>query len=440
MFLDALAAQLCRKGQGQRQSREGAGEEDTGDGVDVDALPLSNGDAVHSSDRGLCVVLHDGLAPSTSGSRALLRHLLFRCLLSSSNDSAVVVLSLIFPALHFQRLIDGASTAPALTELKAAAKAKLAVIDAFSGLSLSPSPPSTAPAPPLPCARHHVVSNSLDLSALTTAVTAALKSSSTSSPSLPSSPSSAHGGGVVFIDGLSSLLFHHPSSAVLSWLLSLRALAGGPSLVVHCDSAVPSQLKTSSQQGLAALNRLASTSLHVRAVVQERVIGATSPSSSSSSRCRLHFTVAVDHRSRSSERLHSKVEHWTLSAEPSSALLSPTVETAEGDRSSSPEDSVSSTLKSLLSSTSSSTSVSLSSTPSTTTAPLPVSTFNLSLSAKQRQAKAQLVLPYQHMGSGRGGVAAVHFGQSGLHFTSTEKVLRDEGGRRWNRRGRRHRR
>ena len=429
MFLDALAAQLCeegRRGQGQPRSREVAGEEGTGGSGDIDPLSPPYGETAQPSGRGLCVVLHDGPTPASSGSRALLRHLLLRCLLSSVGR--VVVLSLTFPALHFQRLIDDASSASALRGLKAAAQAKLAVIDAFSGLPLCPSPPTAVPAPPLPCIRHHSISSSLDLSALTGAVVEGLNFSSNLSSSHPSPPSTSstaavEGHGVVFIDGLSSLLFHHPSSAVLSWLLSLRTLAGGLSLVVHCDRAVPAQLKAS-PQALAALHRLASTSLSIRAVLQEQLLSASSSSSpSTSSQCRLHFTVAVQHL-KSSGRLLSTLETWTLPAEASAVLLSSTVEAAEDSDSSSPVDSVTSTLRSLLSSSSPS-AVSLATTAPTAAAPTPMSTFNLSLSAKQRQAKAQLVLPYQHTGSARGGAGAVHFGQSGLHFTSAQSRIRD---------------
>ena len=387
MLLDDIAAALTR-GERPHEKREGEG-----------APTHAGAQSERSGDVADAVLIHDGLPPASSGSRSLVRHLLFRCLLSPST-SRLLILSLLFPAVHFQRVIQQVAQckeaqAPALRGLEAAAQRKLSVIDAFSHLSVGEDAPlssSTPLDPPLSCVQRVELCTTLTLSVLETAI----RSLAAASTALVGS---SEGGGacVLLVDGLSSLLFHHPPSAVLAWLVSLRSIPS-ISLVLHADAAVPHQL-LSSPHALVALERLAHTSLTVTEVRQEKLL--TAPP-----QFRYHFSVAATHRGRRSGRLRSTAEHWTL--QPSAFLLS---SASDDHRHDSPDtiDAVTSTLNSLLSSSASA------SASSRTSPSLPQSSFNLSTSEKQRQAKAQLQLPYQHTG---GRHVAVHFGEGGLQLTA----------------------
>ena len=372
--MDDLAAALVSAAQSQP----------TGDEAGTEQQPQPQPQLYDATDA--TVLIHDGTSPSSSGSRSLLRHLLLRCLLHSSTRP-IVVLSLLFPASHTQRVIqqavDGSEApSPALRGLEAAAQRKLRIIDAFSQLSLddgdlplaSFSTSSSTPPPSKPsCVQRVELCTTLSLPVLEAAIRAL-----------------AEGGCVLFVDGLSSLLFHHPPFAVLAWLVSLRALPS-TSLVLHADAAVPQQLLFS-PHALVALERLARTSLAVTEVRQEQLL--TSPP-----QLRYHFTVTATRRGRRSGRLRSTAELWTL--QPSAFLLS----AADDERGASAAsvDAVTSTLQQLLTS---------SSTPSAASPSTPQSSFNLSTSDRQRQAKAQLRLPYQHTGS-----LAVSFGEAGLQLT-----------------------
>ena len=384
MFLDALAAELCSAAPAQQPETAEEGD---------DNLPPPGGSPPPPR---RCVLVHDSPIASSSGSRSLIRHLLLRCLLSPSVDR-VVVLSLLLPARHFQRLVDTAASpshTPPLPGTAAAAKARLAILDAFSDLAIDGAHPSTAAGDPLPCAAHHELSNCLQLPTLSAAIERLARPPPSTSASSRSSPRA-----VVFVDGLSSLLLRHSSSAVLQWLLSLRSTPS-LSLVVHADLAVPAQL-SSTPRALAALGRLANCSLAVQEVRQEKVVGAAPHSP-----CRYHFAVQLEYRSRRSGRFHSRAEQWTL--EPSSSLLSAPQDSDAAARSSPPVDAVSSALNALMAAS-----------PPSTTAPTPVSTFSLGVTEKQRAARAQLQLPYQHTG-GRG--VAVHFGEAGLSFASAQSA------------------
>ena len=397
MLLDDLAAALTdqrrlhqRVGQGE-STQTTAGKALESEPAQQQPQPLSGA--------GCAVLISDGQPPISSGSRSLVRHLLFRCLLSASTRR-VVVLSLLFPASHFhcvlQQVKESSSEAPspALRGLEAAAQQKMAILDAFSHLRLddlhsaSPSASSTLLDAPLPCVQHTQMSTTLNLAVLEAAIRSLAASAA------PSAVEEAEGVCVLFVDGLSSLLFHHPPSAVLSWLVSLRSIPS-TSLVLHADSAVPDQL-LSSPHALMALERLAHTSLAVTEVRQEKLL--TAPS-----QFRYHFSVAATHRGGRSGRVRSTAEHWTL--QPGAFLLS----SASNDRSESTDsvDAVTLTLNSLRFSS-----------PSSAASPsIPQSSFNLSTSDKQRQAKAQLQLPYQHTG---GRHLAVHFGEGGLQLTAAD--------------------
>ena len=369
LFLDALTAALSRTGSGYGELA------DNGNGH---AITAPEAEAAHR-----CVLIHDGVTPSSWGSRSVVRHLLLRCLQSPS-VSRVVVLSLIFPSEHYQRMVEHAaataqSSASTLRGVDAAARQKLTVIDAVSALSLSlegNDGQATAPIHDRPYAQRTCAT--LALPELFAVVQEAIASAASA---------------VFLVDGLSPLLLQHSASAVLPWLLTLRALPA-VSLVIHADSAVPAVLSLS-PHALAALDRVAQSVVRLTDARQEALLTAQST-------FRYHLTADCK-RTRRTGQVQSVVEQWAL--EPNAALLSASKAAApEAARA----DAATAALRALLST----------STATATAAPsfAPVSSFNLSTSEKQRRAKAQLHLPYQHTGAPPAD--AVTFGASGLQLSN----------------------